>query len=132
MASRTEARNRRPDARNAHAPPGMHWCSAGHYDHVSAFARNAAKRDGLHNRCRTHEREYREGLEQRVGKRHLLTKTLRVDNETHQWVKERKGSGSVAQFLRDAVSFYLVNVCVAPGCKQVGLRELDGICRRCS
>lgn len=131
MTTRSEARNRRPDARNAHAPEGMHWCSAGHYELKERFVKNAAKKNGLHNRCRAHEREYREELERKIGKRSEITKTLRVDNETHEWVQLRKGKMSAAKFLREAVSFYLSNVCVESGCTQVGLRENQGRCVRC-
>lgn len=131
MNRRAEARNRRPDARNVHAPEGMHWCSAGHYELKEMFVKNAAKAGGLHNRCRAHEREYRKQLEAKAGKRSQITKTLRVDNETHRWVHLRKGGTSTAKFLREAISFYLSNVCVEPGCSQVGLRGNQGRCARC-
>jgi hypothetical protein len=123
MPTKKEARNGRADARNAHAPPGKHWCymhndGSGGYLPKAKFSLNRAKYHGLHDRCKDCERSYRLDLESKYGKRTDQTKTLRVTPSSHKMVRATaKQTGATHyEVVGAAVRFYLQYGCLFPGC----------------
>jgi hypothetical protein len=134
MATRQEARNKRHDAKNIHAPKGKHWCFAhndgeGAYLPVKNFYKNRTKYRGLDSKCSECAIAYRKKYEEQYGKRSDKTRTFRVSPNTHQMAKfvaHRRGV-SIYEFVTASIKFYIKYGCTKPNC--LSPRGRLGLCR---
>lgn len=124
-----ESRNKRPDAKNAHAPKGKHWCYY-HHDGEGAyllkrnFNKNSSKVSGLDNKCRDCAKAYRLEMEAKHGKRHDATATVRLPRGAHKQIKDlaARAGDSMGGYMITAVRFYLRYGCQHPRCSKPASR----------
>lgn len=124
----------RPDAKNAHAPRGKHWCymhndGEGAYLPKSAFNKNHTKYDGLEGRCRECSQRYRREAD--LDKhRNETTKTFRVPKRVHAIVKMAAQHRGIAIFelVMTSVRFYLTFACQEGKCSNP--RGQNGRCAK--